>query len=69
MNRADLFRTCRNMYNSTIYQRVRHCPDRDYDGLGPLPGDQYGLIKKATAVSIINLLIISITISSNMIGQ
>ena len=53
LNRADLFRTCRNTYNSTIYQRVRHWHDRDYDGLGSLPGDQYGLIKKATAVSII----------------
>ena len=69
LNRADLFRTCRNTYNSTIYQRVRHWTDRDYDGLGSLPGDQYSLIKKATAVSIINLLIITITISSNLIGQ
>ena len=32
-----------NTYNSTIYQRARHWPDRVMTVRGFLPGDQYGL--------------------------
>ena len=49
------------------FQRARHWPDRDYDSLGSLPGDQYGLIKKATAVSIINLLVNNLLINEQLI--